>query len=527
MTTSWPASCRPRYARKTNVIVAGGTGTGKTTTLRCLINEIPADERLITIEDSLEIGLERFEDLHPDHETLEAREANTEGAGTFTLADLVRSALRMDPERVIVGEVRGAEILPMLLAMSQGNDGSMCSIHADSSRGVFARLAMYAAMTPERLSPGVTNLLVANAVDLIVHLGWVSGTRRITSVREVTGVLEGGQVVSNELWRPDASGAGVPAAPPSRALAELVEAHGFDVPAHAARAGMVAVNALIVAALAAAAAVGVLLTIAGLTGRRVLDAPFGFVPRLASSTMLPRLALATAAGLLTLGVTGWPIGSLMVVAATLAVPGILGGKAARQRVIDRTEAVASWTEMIRDAIAAASGLEEAIVATASVAPAPIALEVRTMVRRLEHQRLPDALVAFGEDLDHPSGDLVVAALVIASRMEASDLSGLLSRLADATRGEARMRIRVEVGRTQVRTATKVIVGVVAAAVVFLAVANRTYLAVYGTVGGQLMLAAVGGVFALGGWLLVRMAEIDLPERFTARAGEPTPTGTER
>ena len=290
---------------------------------------------------------------------------------------------------------------------------------------------------------------------------------------------------------------------------------------------MVAVNALIVAALAATAAVGVLLTIAGLTGRRVLDAPFGFVPRLANSTMLPRLALATAAGLLTLGVTGWPIGSVMVVAATLAVPGILGGKAARQRVIDRTEAVASWTEMIRDAIAAASGLEEAIVATASVAPAPIALEVRTMVRRLEHQRLPGALVAFGEDLDHPSGDLVVAALVIASRMEASDLSGLLSRLADATRGEARMRIRVEVGRTQVRTATKVIVGVVAAAVVFLAVANRTYLAVYGTVGGQLMLAAVGGVFALGGWLLVRMAEIALPERFTARAGEPTPTGTER
>jgi len=289
----------------------------------------------------------------------------------------------------------------------------------------------------------------------------------------------------------------------------------------------VAVNAVVLAALAAGVAIGVLLAIAGLTGRRVLEWRSGFVPRLAATKMLLRLAVAVTAGVVTLGVTGWPMGSAMVVAATLSIPRVLGGKAARQRMIDRTEAIASWTELIRDAIAAASGLEEAIVATAPVAPAPIAREVRTMVRRLEHQRLADALVTFGDDLDHPSGDLVVAALVIASRMEASDLSGLLSRLAEATRGEARMRIRVEVGRTRVRTATKVIVGVVAAAVVFLAVANRTYLAAYGTVGGQLVLASVAGVFALGGWLLMRMAQIDLPERFTARAGEPTPTGAQR
>jgi len=218
---------------RANLIVAGGTGTGKTTMLRCLINEIDSEERLITVEDSLEIGLERFEDLHPDHETLEAREANTEGVGAFTLADLVRSALRMDPHRVIVGEVRGAEVLPMLLAMSQGNDGSMCSIHADSSKGVFGRLAMYAAMAPERLTPEVTNLLVANAVDLIVHLGWVEGDRRITSIRQVTGTVEGAQVVSNELWRPDPTGAAVPAAPPSRELVDKLDRYGFDVEAHA------------------------------------------------------------------------------------------------------------------------------------------------------------------------------------------------------------------------------------------------------------------------------------------------------
>jgi len=222
---------------RANLIIAGGTGTGKTTTLRCLINEIPAHERLITIEDSLEIGVERFEDLHPDHETLEARGANTEGVGEFSLADLVRSALRMDPQRGIVGEVRGAEVLPMLLAMSQGNDGSMCSIHADSSKGVFSRLAMYAAMTPERLAPEVTNLLVANAVDLVIHLGWVDGERTVTSIREITGTLEAGQIVSNELWRPGPGGAGVPAAPPTSELAASLEAHGFRPGEHASAAG--------------------------------------------------------------------------------------------------------------------------------------------------------------------------------------------------------------------------------------------------------------------------------------------------
>ncbi|MGQ0823788.1 MAG: type II secretion system F family protein [Actinomycetota bacterium] len=280
-------------------------------------------------------------------------------------------------------------------------------------------------------------------------------------------------------------------------------------------------NALILAALAAGVALGLLVVIAGLAGRQVFDEPSTSVRRITRSLMLPRVAIAAVAGLSALAATGWLVGGIMAAVAALVLPGILGGKVARQRAIDRTEAIASWIEMIRDSIVAASGLEEAIVATASVAPKPIGSQVRTLVRRLDHQRLPDALVAFGEDLNHPSGDLVVAALVIASRMEASDLSGLLSRLADATRGEARMRIRVEVGRTRVRTATKVIVGVVIAAVVFLAIANRNYLTVYDSAGGQLVLAIVGGIFALGGWLLTRMAEIDLPERFTARADGPT------
>lgn len=220
--------CAAAVRARQNIIVAGGTGTGKTTTLRCLINEIPASERLITIEDSLEIGLEHFDDLHPDHETIEARDANTEGVGEYTLADGVRAGLRMDPDRVIVGEVRGAEVLPMLLAMSQGNDGSMCSVHADSSKGVFGRLAMYGAMTRERLDPAVTNLLVANAVDLIVHLNWAGGVRRVSSVREITGVADSGQIASNEIWSPDANGAATPGVPMQHSTLDKLVGAGFD-----------------------------------------------------------------------------------------------------------------------------------------------------------------------------------------------------------------------------------------------------------------------------------------------------------
>lgn len=279
-------------------------------------------------------------------------------------------------------------------------------------------------------------------------------------------------------------------------------------------------RSLVFAVLVAGVGVGFLILVAGLTGRQIFQPPDldALVSR--SGRMLARLGLVAAAAVFVLALTGWPVGALLAGVAAWVLPGILGGKAERESMIARTEAIASWTEMIRDSIVAASGLEEAIVATAPVAPPAIQSEVRTMVHRLDHQRLPDALIAFGNDLNHPSGDLVVASLVLASRMEASDLSGLLTRLAEATRGEARMRIRVEVGRTRVRTATKVIVGVVIAAVLFLAVANAEYLDVYDSPGGQFVLLVVGGVFALGGWLLTRMAAIEMPERFTARAVAP-------
>jgi pilus assembly protein CpaF len=211
-----------------NVIVAGGTGAGKTTLLRCLINEVPANERIITVEDSLEIGLDHYAIQHPNRVDLEAREANVEGVGEFPMHRLVRSGLRMQPDRVIVGEVRGAEVLPMMLAMSQGNDGSMCTIHADSSSGVFPRLQMYMAMTPERFSVEVTNLMIANAVHFIVHLARLdSNDRVITSVREISGA-EGPVVMSNEVFGPDDTGRAMPRYPLQDQTLHRLERAGFD-----------------------------------------------------------------------------------------------------------------------------------------------------------------------------------------------------------------------------------------------------------------------------------------------------------
>ena len=117
----------------------------------------------------------------------------------------------------------------MLLAMSQGNEGSMCSVHGESPRIVLDRLTVYGAMTRDRLDSEVTNRLAAGAIDLVVHLQWVKGVRQVTSVHEVVGRIEGGQIVTNELWRPGRDGQALPAAPPTQALADKLEAHGFDV----------------------------------------------------------------------------------------------------------------------------------------------------------------------------------------------------------------------------------------------------------------------------------------------------------
>ena len=218
---------RAVMAAKKSCVICGGTGAGKTTLLRAMAADIAPSERLITIEDSLELGLDRFPDLHPDVVALEAREPNLEGEGGVSLAELVRWALRMSPDRVIVGEARGEEVLALLNAMSQGTDGSMATLHASSSKGAFSKLATYAVQAPERLPLEATNLLVANAVHFVIHLAQDGERRFVDSVREVVDA-EGPMVVSNEVFRPGPDGRAVPGAPLRNDTLDQIAAVGFD-----------------------------------------------------------------------------------------------------------------------------------------------------------------------------------------------------------------------------------------------------------------------------------------------------------
>ncbi|MFC7759701.1 CpaF family protein [Catellatospora bangladeshensis] len=214
-------------AARRNVVIAGGTDTGKTTLLRAMARAIPARERIITIEDTYELGLDGDPD-HPDCVALQAREPNLEGRGAVDQAELVRWALRMAPDRVIVGEARGSEVLPLLNAMSQGNDGSLATIHASSSGQAITRLMTYAAQAPERLSFESTAMLTAGAVHFIVHLAFApDGTRVVSSVREVLHA-DGRDVYTNEVYAPGPDRRAVAAAPLRAATAADLVAAGMD-----------------------------------------------------------------------------------------------------------------------------------------------------------------------------------------------------------------------------------------------------------------------------------------------------------
>ena len=227
MTAVLRAAVRP--PNPANMLVVGGTGAGKTTLLRALLSEVPQSELIVTIEDTLELHL-RSSGLHERTLALETRTSNTEGMGEISMYDLCKAALRMSPDRVIVGEVRGGEVMQLLQSMGIGNDGSLGTIHAGSTRAAINKMLIYAQRSPDSPTPDSVLREIAEVLHLLVYIKKLpDGRRAITSIREVVSFEDGG-VVTSEVFAPGPDGVGVYSTPfkaDGEPLARLVAA-GLD-----------------------------------------------------------------------------------------------------------------------------------------------------------------------------------------------------------------------------------------------------------------------------------------------------------
>ena len=213
-----------------SVLISGGTGTGKTTLLNALAGAVPHDERIVTVEDSAELRL-----CHPHVVRMESRMPNTEGVGSVTLRDLVRNALRMRPDRLLVGEVRGPEAIDMLQAMNTGHEGSFSTIHANDTKDALTRLEMMIAMGGFELPLPVIRAYVAAGIRLIAQMArWKGGARRVVRISEIVGV-RGGEIHLEDVFRyqPVAGGGGsmsFQATGYVPVCLERIRSHGFDFP---------------------------------------------------------------------------------------------------------------------------------------------------------------------------------------------------------------------------------------------------------------------------------------------------------
>ncbi|SEP53398.1 type II secretion system F family protein [Amycolatopsis saalfeldensis] len=275
--------------------------------------------------------------------------------------------------------------------------------------------------------------------------------------------------------------------------------------------------------LGAGLAVGVLLVWAGLRGRPVRPAtPSRLSAWLAvhhDRKQVGWLVVAVLAGLAVGTITGWVVGAVLTVVAVVGLPRILGSNTDHKLHLERIEAIAGWTEMLRDTLVAAAGLEQAILATAPACPAAIREEITELAVRLERgERLAPSLRNLAEQLRDPTADLVISALVLAAEHQARQLADLLGELASEAREQASMRMRVEAGRARTKTSVRVIVITTLSFAVGLVLLNRGYLAPYNSAFGQIMLLIVGVLFAAAFVWLSKIARMRESERFLTELG---------
>ncbi len=284
---------------------------------------------------------------------------------------------------------------------------------------------------------------------------------------------------------------------------------------------------LLAGGMGAVLGLGVWLGLTAARGVRVVPEVRRLVPRAVPADRAAAwLAISVTAGVIVGLATGWPVAGLGVALGVLAGPAALGGTARRAEEAAKADAIATWADMIRDTMAGASGLEESLIQTANVAPTAIRPQLQAFALRLRHQPLDSALDDLARDLDHSSADLVVASLAAAARLEARDLGPLLARLAEAIRGDVRMRNRIEIGRARIRTSARIAVATTAATVAFLYLFARHLLEPYDTAAGQGWLLVVLAVFGGAGVMLHHYSQLDTPERFKLRHA-PQPGRTDR
>ena len=279
---------------------------------------------------------------------------------------------------------------------------------------------------------------------------------------------------------------------------------------------------LLLGLLAAGVAAGVLLVVSGWRGQ-----PDDVnAPRLKalSTARLDQKALGRLAVALVVGVgvgmfTGWVVGAVLSAAVVLGLPRILGSNVDHQQQLERIEAIAGWTEMLRDTLVAAAGLEQAILATASTCPEPIRDEITALAVKLQRgERLATGLRELAGQLHDPTADLVVSALVLASDHQARQLADLLGELAVEAREQATMRMRVDAGRARSRTSVRVIVCTTLLFAAGLVVFNREYLSPFDSPFGQLVLLLVGALFATAFAWLTKISRFREPERLLTELG---------
>jgi hypothetical protein len=273
------------------------------------------------------------------------------------------------------------------------------------------------------------------------------------------------------------------------------------------------------AVLGAGIGLGVALIVAGLRGR-ASNGPLSAWRRIRLAPR--RLAIGVACGLVVGIATGWPVAALFALACGLVLPDAIRRNRVLGRAASRIEAIAAWAEMLRDAMAGAAGLEGALVATASAAPLAIRSDVRELAASLTGERIGTALRNFADRVADPTCDLVVAALLMAAEHQGRQLGELLGALAASAREDAAMRLRVEAGRAQIRGDLQIILVTVFGFVTMLLLVDRGYYTPYDSPLGQLVLAAIAGIFAGSLALLLRLARLSTPHRLLVTRSEETP-----